>query len=64
MNSRNTLFKLGIKLILWILGIAGPRGKAGRPGTNGTPGLPGVSAYKLGQKNISELLIPPSIAGT
>jgi len=53
-----------MKLILWILGIAGPRGKAGRPGTNGTPGLPGVSAYKLGQKNISELLIPPSIAGT
>ncbi|CAG9762337.1 unnamed protein product [Ceutorhynchus assimilis] len=45
-------------------GISGPRGKAGRPGTNGTPGLPGVSAYKLGDKNVTDLLIPPSIAGS
>ncbi|XP_066147543.1 uncharacterized protein [Euwallacea fornicatus] len=45
-------------------GIAGPRGKPGKPGTNGTPGMPGVTAYKLGNKNVSELLIPPSIAGS
>ncbi|XP_030767017.1 uncharacterized protein LOC115890808 [Sitophilus oryzae] len=44
-------------------GLHGPKGKSGRPGINGTPGLPGVTAYEYRNKNISALLIPPSIAG-
>lgn len=49
-----------------LLGIAGPRGRPGKSGTNGTPGIPGVNAYKVQAKNgtfLSDLLIPPSIAG-
>ncbi|XP_059613225.1 uncharacterized protein LOC132259559 [Phlebotomus argentipes] len=47
-------------------GLSGPRGRPGKSGTNGTPGIPGINAWKVKVNGTfsSELLIPPSIAGS
>ena len=44
-------------------GLTGPKGKPGRHGRDGDPGKPGGTFYQINGKNVSELLIPPSIAG-
>lgn len=46
-----------------VTGLTGPKGKAGRHGRDGEPGRPGGSFYQIQGKNVSELLIPPTIVG-
>lgn len=43
--------------------MTGPKGKPGRNGKDGDPGKPGGTFYQINGKNVSEILIPPSVAG-